>query len=275
MSAKRLGAAWIRLLLVLGYRGHLQMVAIALILATASGLVVTVQGLVLQGWLLVAGGLLLMLGALLTFRILLADRVFALSMPYSSLYWKKALYRLTVLQENVVEQVVKLHVVALRDGVDRLQLAYRWTGSGKATLSVESEGCYLLAKRRADGWQHYEIEFERFLRVGEARTVVVRQTMVDEAGSFEPILTKTVDQPIGQLTLTVVPSKDPPPTYVTCYEYWSDSPRFAPLSYVREPWDPQAVEKTWVIRSPRLGRAYGISWGHEKRSTAVTLEDKP
>lgn len=276
MSAKRLSVAWIRLLLVLGYRWHLRAVATALALATLAGLAVTIQGFVMMNGLLIAGGVVLVVGALVTFRILLADRVFAFSLPYNGLYWKKALYRLTILQDNVVEQTVKLHVVALRDGVDRLQLAYRWTGAGKATLAVESEGCYLLAKpRTVGGWQHYQVEFERFMRAGESRTVVVRQTMVDEAGTFEPMLTKTVDQPIGQLTLAVVPSKTDPPTYITRYEYWNDCPRFAPLSYARELWDPQANEVKWVIRAPRLGRVYGISWGHERRAAVMTLEDKP
>lgn len=276
MSAKRLSAAWIRLLLVLGYRWHLRAVASALVLAICAGLAATVQGFVMRSGLLVAGGILLVLGTLVTFRILLADRVFALALPYNGLYWKEALYRLTIHDDNVVEQAVELRVVALRDGVDRLQMGYRWTGAGKATLAVESDGCYLLAKPRNEGgWQHYQIEFERFLRAGEERSIVVKQTLVDEAGTFEPMLTKTVDQPIGQLTLAVVPSKIDPPTYVTRYEYWSDCPRFAPLSYERELWDPQTGEARWVIRAPRLGRVYGMSWGHEKKTTAVTLQDRP
>jgi len=273
MSDGRLKAAWTRIVLLFKVLSEFVKLASAILgLIAAGGIIAAVIGFVTQRWTIFATGGLVASGILVAIWVLYRNILEATSLR-ADLYWKKAKYSFQIFEDNVsMQQVAEITVQALRDGIDRLQNKYYWTGRGEMRLEILSKGHHLLGKPvLKEAWHYYDVSLGRSLRAGETETVVIRQTMRDTAGTFEPILTKTVTEPLEHLTLEVIPSRTSPPDKVIRFEHASYFPTH-PVRSEAMPWHKEEEKIVWEIDSPKLHHTYGIRWGFVQPLVEVEVE---
>lgn len=149
-----------------------------------------------------------------------------------------------------------INIRALRDGVDRVNLKFFWTGTGTSDLKLQSPGHYISGKPvRREVFSYYDVCFGRRLKANEPEEIRIRQTFEDTGRTFEPVLSKTVTEPVEKLLLQV--NFEKPPATIT---------RYIHASYF--PVDEQYSERlpftgnvhTWEIKRPKYGNKYTLRW---------------
>ncbi len=153
-----------------------------------------------------------------------------------------------------------LSLKAIRRGVTHIERRYLWSGTGEERLpEVLSIGHRLVGPPiSAVDWKYYYVHFGRQLALGEVVEVRVRQRLHDTGNTFEPVLSKVVDEPISLLCLRVVLPKGSLATEVDLVEEAEIAKSV--LRHTKGTIDPENGEARWDIPTPRIGRRYSILW---------------
>jgi hypothetical protein len=177
-------------------------------------------------------------------------------LPYRLL---DAHYKLVVGVDHI-DHVVALTLRMTQHGVRYFEGRYSWTGDSPPPpfIVARPAGATLINAGRQSPWTYYQVFFRTPLHRDEKVQVELRQSMSKE--DFLPLISKTVVEEIGRLTLEVV---------------FEDGRRLAQVSHnkLRGSFDSFPVNQqhvilgsggeashAWVVEKPGRGRVYQMTW---------------
>lgn len=189
--------------------------------------------------------------------------------------WTSAKYQYCIEDDTKVRhsQTAEIIIRATRIGVSIFENKYSWSGHGKQeSLEVLSAGHELMSSSARqqnyfpyDRWRYYYIYLGHELPVDEDIVVKIKQVLYDDAGRFEPYLSKTITEPLESLELSVL-IPDNLQIY-NAFNYALDrGPRFKRINRVACPRKHIQVNGNWyielsyVIPEPHLDHKYQIRW---------------
>jgi hypothetical protein len=116
-----------------------------------------------------------------------------------------------------------------------------------------------------DHWRYYYIYLGHELPVDEDIVVKIKQVLYDDAGRFEPYLSKTITEPLERLELSMLIPDNL--HFYNAFNYELDrGPRFKRINRVVCPSKHIQVNGNWyielsyVIPEPHLDHKYQIRW---------------
>lgn len=261
MDSDRLFAVWTKVkILWRSFNEFFQLAAAILQFVTAASVLTALGALIYRNWTVFLTASLLAFGIVIV--SVLAYRAFIESTSLrTDVYWKSAKYIYTISDNELdYEQIVEIEVQALRDGIESFTNKFWWTGTGEQHLNLLSPGHFLeMAPIPREAWRYYKVNFGRALQAGESETVAVQQKMKDTGKTHEPILSKVVTEPLGQLILEVHPPKTRLIKKVVQYEHASAFV-LHPVSSKVIPFDRANWRIRWDIPNPKFGHTYTIRW---------------
>lgn len=102
-------------------------------------------------------------------------------------------------------QIIKIRLKATRPGVNLFENKYSWTGQGEEKLPIVlSKGHILMGSYGHRRWKYYYVYLGYELNRGEEVDVILKQELIDQVGTFEPYLAKTINESIESLKLRVL-----------------------------------------------------------------------
>jgi len=163
-----------------------------------------------------------------------------------------------ILGDGGYDFVISIGVKARQAGIDNYKMKFRWTGTDTNRIEAEPSTVQIIPDHTHPGpdlWEITRAQFPKPLRKGEVYEFKIKMTIRQTDRAPNPYLQKIVDDMYGSLTMKVVLPKSPD---VAVKEIFL-SPR-SDLSIFSEDLNAPTNELAWVIRRPRLGRRYKISW---------------
>lgn len=178
----------------------------------------------------------------------------------TDLVWELAHYhlRLSKNSETMIQDVF-LRIRALRDGADRVEQKYFWTGTGTSDIEILSDGHYVSGEpKRIEAFRYYDVCFGHKLKAGDVEEVRIRGEFYDTGETFEPLLSKSVTEPIETLILEVSFTDNSVPKFITRYTHSSYFPADEKYS---ERFTFEGHTHKWEIPHPKIGYKYLLRWG--------------
>lgn len=180
--------------------------------------------------------------------------------------WTSAWYRYSFDSQDphYHQQHVRIRITALRNGVCVFSNQYLWSGWGVDDgPRVLTPGQRLLGTvERSSGWSRYRVELATPLRRGESADVEVVQELCDSEEAFLPFLAKTVQEPIGTLTLSV----DLPDSSAVQGAWRIVRDGFGPgareVSREQAVVGPGDTDLRFTVEGPRRGYNYELAWAY-------------
>ncbi|MCW6007978.1 hypothetical protein K1W54_26045 [Micromonospora sp. CPCC 205371] len=164
-------------------------------------------------------------------------------------------------------QVTKIKIRANRDDVALFRNRYHWTGQGENRLRVLSVGHRIVAEGVTPESQrrYYYVLLDRPLNRGQTAVIHIRQDLYDAGYAFHPVLAKSLNEPVGELTLRVVYPSGLEPWRVMARELVRNGNSDSGWRTLRErPVDLDSTgdtsEAVFETSSPRVGRRYDLAW---------------
>jgi hypothetical protein len=164
-------------------------------------------------------------------------------------------------------QFTKIKIRANRDDVAFFRNRYYWTGQGENRLRVLGSGQRIVAEGVATDSQrrYYYVLLERPLSRGQTAIIHIRQDLFDTGHTFHPVLAKSLNEPVGELTLRVVYPTGLEPRRVVAREQVRSGNSDSGWRTVRERQvelesTGDASEAVYETSVPRVGRRYDLSW---------------
>lgn len=163
-------------------------------------------------------------------------------------------------------QVTRITIRANRDDVVLFRSSYYWTGKGDSHLRVLN-GHRLVAEEVAMDSQrrYYYVLLDRPLNRGEKAVIEIRLELFDEAWEFQPVLAKSVSEPLSKLTLRVIYPAGLEPHQVLARELVRSPNSDLGWRAVRKK-DAElrstgdTREVIYETSGPRVGRRYELYW---------------
>ncbi|GAA4714720.1 hypothetical protein [Phytohabitans rumicis] len=226
------------------------------------------------GWYLTVGTVLAVLGVVtLAAGIVMMRR--ASIAPYT---WESAeyVYRFDGDDPRRQVQLTKIKIRANRDDVAFFRNRYYWTGQGESRL-LPLNGHRVVAERVAMDSQrrYYYVLLDRPLNRGDTAVIQIRQELFDEERTFQPVLAKSLNEPVGRLTLRVIYPAGLEPRHVVARELVRSRNPEADWRTVHErdaeiESTGETTEAIFVANDPRTGRRYALYWGPWGNYTKTT-----
>ncbi len=156
--------------------------------------------------------------------------------------------------------VIRSLVRARYNGVDTYRTKFRWSGLGRITVSTPSQDDTVVVNR--DGlWDICEVKFAEPLKKRKKRYVEI--DVACQVGERPPLphLGHSTDEPCPSITLRVRLPGDSPYHLYKRQMFLSDR-AITPLMEREEEIEPgpSTRELSWVIKRPRVGARYKMSW---------------
>jgi hypothetical protein len=164
-------------------------------------------------------------------------------------------------------QTTSITIRANRDGVERFENRYRWSGNGKSEIKILTSDQRLLTEwssQEAD-WRYYSVMLDQPLKKGESAMIQIHHELYDSSSTFNPIVTKDVIEPLASLTLKVIYPESLAPISVMARErvrsgigdpLWRDVDR-QPVSTQRSA---SGVVAQYRPKKITVGRRYELTW---------------
>jgi hypothetical protein len=92
---------------------------------------------------------------------------------------------------------------ALRNGLDRYQDKYLWTGGDNVTLSSGVASQKVEKTERKNVWQNYEIRFPNMLNKGDVIDTCPVWTLIDNESKAVPFMSSTIEEPTKHLKIVL------------------------------------------------------------------------
>jgi len=149
---------------------------------------------------------------------------------------------------------------ALHSGVDAYRTKFKWTGTGRNTMSVNppTEGTAIQEPSREGVWDVVKVQLREPLTRKQEKSLTLKCDLEDTARSARPFFQKLIDDlyPNGLTMRVLLPAT---PKRVTREIFLS--PRSELHIWFEEgPPHSHSREITWPIKTPVIGRRYKISW---------------
>jgi hypothetical protein len=238
----------------------IQLAAAVLQILAAVGAIASIVGFITSNWALLAAGGTATIASLATTYIAYKAIISSTTLR-NDIYWRSATFTYTISKNAVdYDQVVEIEIQALRDGINTFVNKYWWTGTGEQDIRVLSKGHFLEGPPiPREAWRYYRVNLGRALPAGSTERVVIKQVLKDQGKTHEPILSKTVTEPIGKLALKVNLPRNRHPAKITRNEY-SSAFIINPVSSEIADFDTATWQIRWEISNPKLGHTYTIRW---------------
>lgn len=217
-----------------------------------------------SGWCVVAGGSLAVLG-LVTLAIGLVC-VHRASIPQYTCESAEYEYGFDANDPRRQWQVASIRIRANRDDVALFRSRYYWSGQGESSLTALN-GHHIVAEGAAMGSErrYYYVLMKKPLNRGERALIKIKQSFFDKERKFQPVLAKSLNDPVGRLTLRVsFPAGWEPGRVVSQELRPSRSPEVEWRTVREAKVDLEEAGETsqaaFTLDTPRVGRRYALSW---------------
>lgn len=161
-------------------------------------------------------------------------------------------------------QVLEVEIQARRDNVLLFQNQFLWTGWGpEPSLHVNGSRHVILRDpgMRVDNWKFYFVRLERPLMRKQTTVIRIQQELFDEAGEFEPKLSKHVREGMNLLELTVeFPNEMPYRDVCAAYRRSGIVGHPDVLGELKVERNESAKMLSLRIDRPRKNNVYSIEW---------------
>jgi hypothetical protein len=161
---------------------------------------------------------------------------------------------------NHYHHTVLLNIEATRPYVNTVEYRYRWSGTGDlGTLACT--GGTLLGPVLAEGYRYYYVALGTDLLPGDKREICLEHDLLDNAGTFQPYLSKTVKESIDHLVLRV---RFPPTNWEARKASVSAGRQMGlggPVKgHLKPTFDDAHHEAVVTVHRPKFGYTYTIRW---------------
>lgn len=175
--------------------------------------------------------------------------------------WTRAEFTLVIDPDDHRRHVhdVAITLRAVRPWLTVFENRYHWTGRGdEPPPTLLKGGQALLGPIQIGIWRYYYVHFGTPLTVGEEREVEIQQQLHDDAGEFQPHMSKTILEPVRNLTLRVFLPADLWPAEIRCFE--GPPVPAEPRSELPYTTDTRTGEICLHVEKPKYGCRYSINW---------------
>ncbi len=158
-------------------------------------------------------------------------------------------------------------IQARQDGLCLFQDRYKWSGEGKCVVTLSSPGATLLASDdmgllsdlydRVAPWDGYLVRFDRPLRRGEQRRIVVDWDLDDLAGAALLFYATTVHVPTERLSMRIRFHRPIVGAKGIVFAFTTST---TPVLVFDLPVEEGTNAVSWHIDRPELGYRYVITW---------------
>ena len=159
----------------------------------------------------------------------------------------------------------RLHIKALKNGVDRFTDRYRWTGSGKCTVQMLTPDFQITNERKEEFtalWDYFDVTFPHPLHKGEEIDFTLEWELFDEQKIAVPFLATLIDRETKHLLLQVVLPPKLAPTRAYCHEFANN---IDTLPIVTHPikWSAATQRISFDVPNPKKYHKYSIRWYYD------------
>lgn len=160
-------------------------------------------------------------------------------------------------EKNKMTYSKRKKLKALRNGLDRYQDKYLWTGKGNVTLKSKDKSQKVAATDRKNVWQNYEIRFPYMLNEGDIIETCPVWTLIDEENMAVPFMSSSIEEPTKNLKFVLKLPADVKVASVV-KEISSGLGARKPFSSVPDELKDSSV--VWIEPEPKLLHHYELKW---------------